>query len=401
MSKEPGAREIRHRLAALPRVDDQDRSRATMELVSRRASLIAKLIDDHPEDLRTPRYAAERWRAMLYCPIAFVAWDGPWGEELDRLMVEDDSAEGRELGKRLREAGLAATELVLSEVDPVVARAPESPLAREAHLLRVECHTLGVLDGQAVDIDTSCQAALEMLEHRERTRTRMQRLLPWLCDGDSRFAGGLALDLADCGFESESDPARSAFLREALRCFPDNQELAEGVPVRLRRLDAIGKPIALRLKDVLGGTVIDFRHLKGKVVVVDFWAMWCPHCREMLPELKRLYRTHASRGLAIVSVSADDEGWPLLAKIRAAKRLRAFAIEQEMSWPQCLGADFHRVWAVNAIPCAFLIDRAGRLRHTDGLDPSASTLADASERLEALVKALLDEPVPGGDGTVP
>ena len=395
MNKERSAREMRRSLAALPRVDDRDYGRATMELVGRRAALIAKLIADHPEDSRTPRYATERWRAMVYCPTAFVPWDGPWGDDLDALRSENDTPAGRELGERLGDAERAATDMVLAEIGTVIARMPESPLARAAHLVRVECYALNVLDGKDVDIDAACEAALEMLRQRVRTRSRLQRLLPWLCDGDSPFAGGLALELADGGFDAESDPARSAFLGKALQCFPDNKALAEGVPARLQRLDAIGKPFVLRLKDVPSGTVIDLRHLEGKVVVVDFWAMWCPPCREMLPELKRLYRTYGSRGLEIVSVSADDEGWPLLARIRAAKRLRAFAIEQEMSWPQCLGADFHQAWAVDAIPCVFLIDRAGRLRHTDGVDASAPTMADASERLEALVKALLDEQVPG------
>lgn len=59
---------------------------------------------------------------------------------------------------------------------------------------------------------------------------------------------------------------------------------------------------------------VDSSDLKGKVVVIDFWATWCPPCRESMPELDKLYKKYSKEGVEFVAVSAED-----LADIRAFK----------------------------------------------------------------------------------
>jgi peroxiredoxin len=77
-----------------------------------------------------------------------------------------------------------------------------------------------------------------------------------------------------------------------------------------------------RLPAVAGGEV-DLQSLRGRVVVLNFWATWCPPCVEELPSLERLHRALGKEGLSVVSVSVDeDEGV-----------LRRFVTEHKLTFP--------------------------------------------------------------------
>lgn len=90
---------------------------------------------------------------------------------------------------------------------------------------------------------------------------------------------------------------------------------------------------------------------KGKVVLVDFWATWCPPCREEIPHLKKLHEQFSEQGLIVWGVGLDEEG-----------KLRAFAQEQDISYPilvgnQSVGQDY----GVQGIPTTFLFDKENRI----------------------------------------
>lgn len=120
--------------------------------------------------------------------------------------------------------------------------------------------------------------------------------------------------------------------------------------------ELVGKPaIEFHVKDVKGGDLSLEQH-RGKVVLLDFWAVWCAPCRAETPHLKKAYEEFKNREFEIIGISLDHEKSKLLAYIE----------EQEIAWPQFLNEtgenDIAQKYKVMAIPQAFLIDHEGVIR---------------------------------------
>jgi peroxiredoxin len=121
------------------------------------------------------------------------------------------------------------------------------------------------------------------------------------------------------------------------------------------------------LKDV-DGQPVNFSQFKGKVVVLDFWATWCPPCRSEIPGYVKLQEKYKDKGLVIIGVSVDQGG---------ADVVKKFAADFHMNYPVVLADDglveaFGHVHSVSeaspagdgidAIPTTFIIDRDGKIR---------------------------------------
>src|SRR5215469_816232 len=114
--------------------------------------------------------------------------------------------------------------------------------------------------------------------------------------------------------------------------------------------DLQGKPFALSA-------------YKGKVVLLDFWATWCPPCRKEIPGFIELYDSYRSRGFVVIGVSMDD----------TKSDIKRFAKKYKMNYPILIGAgrdDLEQVFGQLPLPTAFVIGRDGRIcaKH-DGLTP--------------------------------
>jgi thiol-disulfide isomerase/thioredoxin len=126
----------------------------------------------------------------------------------------------------------------------------------------------------------------------------------------------------------------------------------------------------------------------GKVALIDFWATWCGPCIEQLPHTIALAERFAARGLAVVTVSLDDpdESQRIVDFLQSKGAGRVTnLISQHGASPQSMS-----VFEIGsgAVPHYKLYDREGQLRHTFGIDPSATkqfTLGDIDDAIEHLL----------------
>lgn len=113
------------------------------------------------------------------------------------------------------------------------------------------------------------------------------------------------------------------------------------------------------LANLAGGT-LKLSDLRGKVVLLDFWATWCGPCRRGIPHLNTLWKEHKDDGLEIVGISVDraKQG------TSGADQVRAFAKKTPMSYRLVMAdaATAQAYGGIRSIPTAFLIDREGRIR---------------------------------------
>jgi peroxiredoxin len=108
------------------------------------------------------------------------------------------------------------------------------------------------------------------------------------------------------------------------------------------------------LKDLTGKAVRLSDYL-GKIVLLEFWATWCPPCKAAVPELVSLQSKYDEIGFVVLGVSIDEGG-------NRGEKLTEFAEEYKINYLILLGDDeVSRTYSVRSIPTSFLIDRSGRI----------------------------------------
>lgn len=137
-----------------------------------------------------------------------------------------------------------------------------------------------------------------------------------------------------------------------------------------------GQPAAEVALPAVNGDTLKLSSLKGKVVLLDFWASWCGPCRESNKELVKIYSKYKSKGFEIFGVSIDDQKNKWQAAIKKDK-ISWLQVNDNGGWDAKTIAD----WNINAIPTSYLIDKEGKLLAMD---------LEAKE-LERALKYLLEE----------
>ena len=105
------------------------------------------------------------------------------------------------------------------------------------------------------------------------------------------------------------------------------------------------------LKD-LSGKTWTFSELRGKVVLVNFWATWCPPCRKEMPSLEALYERFSAKGFVVLGIS-DEE----------AAKVDPFIRDRKITFPVLLDSDrkVNDMFVVEGLPMSFVYDREGKL----------------------------------------
>jgi thiol-disulfide isomerase/thioredoxin len=139
-------------------------------------------------------------------------------------------------------------------------------------------------------------------------------------------------------------------------------------------LPVLRKASVWTLKDV-DGREVKSTDFKGKVVVVDFWATWCPPCRKEIPHYVALQEKYRAQGLVILGFSLDE---------LPPAEVKTFGQQFKINYPLIMadGATAEAFGGVEGLPTAFVIDREGNIRHVK------LGLAD-HEAYEKLIASLL------------
>ena len=116
-----------------------------------------------------------------------------------------------------------------------------------------------------------------------------------------------------------------------------------------------GKATPPLMRPDLSGKVVDLKQLRGKVVVINFWATWCEPCTAEMPSLERLRERFQGRPVEVLTVNYGE----------GETRIREFLDRLNLSLPVLLDPEKQAAtaWRAGGLPITFVVDPAGRVRH--------------------------------------
>ncbi len=125
------------------------------------------------------------------------------------------------------------------------------------------------------------------------------------------------------------------------------------------------------------GRSVRLSDYRGKVVLLNFWATWCPPCKAEIPWFVEFERQHKEQGFAVVGISMDEDGW---------QAVKPFISEAGINYRVLLGNDStaQLYGGVDALPTTFIIDREGRVANVhQGLVSKSTYENDLTQLFEA------------------
>jgi peroxiredoxin len=137
---------------------------------------------------------------------------------------------------------------------------------------------------------------------------------------------------------------------EHLNVSLDSPEIAAAL-AQLKQQDLQRQQANFTLAD-LEGHEWTLKSLRGKVVLVNFWATWCPPCRKEIPDLEAIYKRFKGQGLVVLGISDEP-----------AAKVQPFVRKEKVQYPVLLdpGQKVNGLYSVAGIPMSFVYDRSGKL----------------------------------------
>jgi len=134
---------------------------------------------------------------------------------------------------------------------------------------------------------------------------------------------------------------------------------------------------AFSLKDIAGSTVT-LSEYENKVVLLEFWATWCPPCKASVPELIELQKRYETKEFTVIGISIDHAQ-------NLSNRLYEFSRSYHVNYPVLIGNDdVARKYNVSSIPASFLIDKKGKI-----VDIYIGYADDFTEKISAQIEKII------------
>jgi thiol-disulfide isomerase/thioredoxin len=136
----------------------------------------------------------------------------------------------------------------------------------------------------------------------------------------------------------------------------------------------VGDPVVLPDIKLHDGSVLRAADLKGKVVVLEYWASWCPFCKNTMPHLQKLYEANKAKGLEVIMLSVDKTEREAVDALRE----RGFTFRAGMA-----GEQINRVFGrLRGLPVTYVIGRDGRLARQEMGELFAEDVAEFADLLK-------------------